>query len=146
MTSSRRQCALMRVFTVGHQVCGFDVSASSKTSSWPRPPGCKVSLSSLSLSAPATARLSASWSGSPEWVWMTMDFYKKSSWGWFWLQLESTKTVVDHVLVPADDLVLGRMEVVNPKVLYYLYSSSAANEDGEIISSRGSLWCHDNCS
>jgi len=66
-------CAWMRFFTVGHQVCDFDLSASStqlKPISLPWPPGYKVSSSSLSLSAPSTASLSASsWSGSPEWLW-----------------------------------------------------------------------------
>jgi len=66
-------CALtrMRFFTVVHQVCDFDFSASSaqlKTISWAQPPGYKVFSLSLSLSAPCTASLSASsWSGSPEW-------------------------------------------------------------------------------
>jgi len=66
-------CALMRFFTVGHQVCDCDLSASStqlKNISWPGPPGYKVSSSSLSLSAPSTASLSASaWSGSSKWPW-----------------------------------------------------------------------------
>jgi len=53
-------CALMRFCTVGHQVCDFYSSASStqlKPISWPWPPGCKVSSSSLSLPAPSTARI-----------------------------------------------------------------------------------------
>jgi len=63
-------CTLMLFFTVGHEVCYFDLSASStqlKTNFWPRPPGYKVSSSSLSLLALSTASLSASsWSGPPE--------------------------------------------------------------------------------
>jgi len=66
-------CALMRFFTVGHQVCDLGLLVSSthlKTISWPRPPGYRMSVSSLSLSAPVSACLSASsWSGSPEWPW-----------------------------------------------------------------------------
>jgi len=62
-------CALMRFFTIGHQVCNFDLSASStqlRTIFWPRPPGYTVSSSSRSLSAPSTASLStSSWSESP---------------------------------------------------------------------------------
>jgi len=64
-------CALMRFFTVRHQVCDCDLSTSStqlKPISWPRLPGYKVSSSSLSLLAPSAARSSASsWSGSPVW-------------------------------------------------------------------------------
>jgi len=60
----------MHFFTVRHKEYDFDLSASStqlKTISWPRPPGYKVSSSSLSLSAPSTASLSASLcSGSPD--------------------------------------------------------------------------------
>ena len=51
-------CALMRFFTVGHQVCDFDLSASStqlKPISWPRSPGYKLFSWSLSWSAPSTA-------------------------------------------------------------------------------------------
>jgi len=66
-------CALMCFFTVRHQVCDCDLSTSStqlKPISWPRPPGYKVSSSSLSLCAPSAASPSASslaWSRSPEW-------------------------------------------------------------------------------
>jgi len=108
-------CALMRFFTVGHQVCGFDLSASStqlKTIFWPRPPEIQrvfvVTFFVGSLYC-QSARLFMEWVAR-----MTMDFYKKSSWGRFYSQLDCMQDAMDDVIVL--DLVLGRSEVVTPKL------------------------------